>query len=105
MNPAYITNVEIMKMPGRPQKFSNIYPQDRINPEVRVGVWVTFDGSDGDWFVTAMFNDIAQLKTAGIMNAEEIEIEGETVDQKFARVAQAGRIRAKRTGDLTIVGW
>lgn len=92
-------------MPGRVQKFTDVYPEVKRNPEVRVGVWVQFDGSDGDWFVTKIFGDIAQLKTEGIMNAEALEKDNETEDQRFARIAQAGIVQAKRTGDLTVVAW
>lgn len=101
----YSDNIQVMRMPGRVQKFTDVYPERPKNPEVRVGVWVRFDGSDGDWFVTAIYGDIAQLKTAGILNEETIKIDGEAEDETIARIARAGQIKAKRTGDLTVVAW
>lgn len=93
-------------MPGKyEQKFSDIYPEVEKNPEIRPGVWVRFEGSDGDWFVTAVFGDFAQLKEAGLLNAEKVEIEGEKSDERIARLAKAGQIKAKRTGELEIVPW
>jgi hypothetical protein len=105
MKPQYTTNIEVMRMPGRSMKFTDVYPERPKNPDVRVGVWVRCDGVDGDWFVTAIYGDIAQIKTEEIINAEELEVDGETNDQRYARIAQAGVIRAKRTGDLTVVAW
>lgn len=93
-------------MPGKfEQKFSDIYPEVEKNPEIRPGVWVRFEGSDGDWFVTAVFGDFAQLKQKGLMAAEKLDFEGEKNDDRIARLAKAGQIKAKRTGELEIVPW
>lgn len=93
-------------MPGKyEQKFSDIYPEVEKNPEIRPGVWVRFKGSDGDWFVTEVFGDFAQLKQKGLMAAEKLEFEDEKSDERIARLAKAGQIKAKRTGELTIVPW
>lgn len=106
MNPIYSDDIGAMRMPGKyEQKFSDIYPEVEKNPEIRPGVWVRFEGSDGDWFVTEVFGDFAQLKQKGLMAAEKLDFEGEKSDERIARLAKAGQIKAKRTGELTIVPW
>jgi hypothetical protein len=106
VNPIYSDDIGAMRMPGKyEQKFSDIYPEVEKNPEIRPGVWVRFEGSDGDWFVTEVFGDFAQLKQKGLMAAEKLDFEGEKSDERIARLAKAGQIKAKRTGELTIVPW
>jgi hypothetical protein len=94
-----------MRMAGTVQRFSDIYPEKEKNPEIRPGVWVKAEGLEGDWFVTQVFGDFAQLKTKDIVAAEELEIAGESKDDRYARIAQAGVIKARRTGELEIVPW
>jgi hypothetical protein len=65
---------------GTIQKFTAVHPEVPLNPDVHVGVWVRVEGLQGDWFVSAIHGDFAQL-------------------------SQAGKITARRRGKCEVVPW
>jgi hypothetical protein len=65
---------------GTVQKFTAVHPEVPLNPDVHVGVWVRVEGLQGDWFVSAIHGDFAQL-------------------------SQAGKITARRRGKCEVVPW